>query len=258
MTLTRAWCLRELGDDDAARVALGWFTGDAPGQTPPRNRLVAPTEVSILTTTAGISRGSPPPAGRGCGWRKAVTKMTFGRVNPEPSAKREQTDELIQRICAPLADVHKLAFTPLRRSKTTMTVLVGPLRCAAIAMAVDADADLGDLSARFSERGGPAPTSSISCHRSTPALRGRACAHGDEQRPAGKCLVPRPIRDRHTSLAWRTWGRHADPETHCNVILLGLRHNRSTAIVQQYPQRRHWSGCGGIRRRARCRGALVT
>lgn len=99
-----------------------------------------------------------PPAGDG--WRKAVTKMTFGRVNPEPSAKREQTDELIQRICAPLADVHKLAFVSAKGGvgKTTMTVLVGNavarLRGDRV-MAVDVDADLGDLSARFSERGGP-------------------------------------------------------------------------------------------------------
>lgn len=57
VTLTRAWCLRELGDDDAARVALSaTTTGDAPGQTPPRNRLVAPNRsFDILTTTAGIS-----------------------------------------------------------------------------------------------------------------------------------------------------------------------------------------------------------
>jgi len=86
--------------------------------------------------------------------------MTLGRVNPEPSAKSEQTNELIRRICAPLADVHKVAFVSAKGGvgKTTITAALG----SAIArlrgdrvIAVDVNADLGDLSARFSERGGP-------------------------------------------------------------------------------------------------------
>lgn len=162
VTLTRAWCLRELGDDDAARVALSaTTTGDAPRTNTTAEQAGSPQPKFRHPYDDGrdllVARRRPPA---GDGWRKAVTKMTFGRVNPEPSAKREQTDELIQRICAPLADVHKLAFVSAKGGvgKTTMTVLVGNavarLRGDRV-MAVDVDADLGDLSARFSERGGP-------------------------------------------------------------------------------------------------------
>lgn len=162
VTLTRAWCLRELGDDDAARVALSaTTTGDAPRTNTTAEQAGSPQPKFRHPYDDGrdllVARRRPPA---GDGWRKAVTKMTFGRVNPEPRAKREQTDELIQRICAPLADVHKLAFVSAKGGvgKTTMTVLVGNavarLRGDRV-MAVDVDADLGDLSARFSERGGP-------------------------------------------------------------------------------------------------------
>lgn len=198
VTLTRAWCLRELGDDDAARVALSaTTTGDAPRTNTTAEQAGSPQPKFRHPYDDGrdllVARRRPPA---GDGWRKAVTKMTFGRVNPEPSAKREQTDELIQRICAPLADVHKLAFVSAKGGvgKTTMTVLVGNavarLRGDRV-MAVDVDADLGDLSARFSERGGPPDQHRafrvIAAHQ---ALRGRACAHGDEQRPAGNAWCP--------------------------------------------------------------------
>lgn len=180
VTLTRAWCLRELGDDDAARVALSaTTTGDAPRTNTTAEQAGSPQPKFRHPYDDGrdllVARRRPPA---GDGWRKAVTKMTFGRVNPEPSAKREQTDELIQRICAPLADVHKLAFVSAKGGvgKTTMTVLVGNavarLRGDRV-MAVDVDADLGDLSARFSERGGPQTNIEhfsyclIAAHRST-------------------------------------------------------------------------------------------
>ena len=97
------------------------------------------------------------PAGKG--WRKAVSKMTAGAVNPGPSAKQEQAEELIHRIRASLVDVHKVAFINAKGGvgKTTMTVAAG----SAIArergdrvIAVDVNTDLGDLSARFNENGG--------------------------------------------------------------------------------------------------------
>lgn len=98
------------------------------------------------------------PAGKG--WRKAVSKMTAGAVNPGPSAKQEQAEELIHRIRASLVDVHKVAFISAKGGvgKTTMTVAAGN----AIArergdrvIAVDVNTDLGDLSTRFNENGGP-------------------------------------------------------------------------------------------------------
>lgn len=160
VALTRAWCLRELGDDDAARVALGAATG---GDAPMTNNTAEPTPSPQLTFRHPYDDGRDllvtrrrPAAGEG--WRKWVTKTTFGRVNPEPSVKNAQDEELARRICAPLADIHKLAFVSAKGGvgKTTITVAVGNaiarLRGDRV-IAVDVDADLGDLSSRFGERG---------------------------------------------------------------------------------------------------------
>lgn len=165
VALTRAWCLRELGEQGehaAARVALSTSTV---------------SDIETIDTTAeptsspqstyrysysdgpGLLKARRRPAA-GNGWRKLVTRMTFGRVNPELSVKNEQNDELIRRIRAPLADVQKIAFVSAKGvvGKTTLTVALGnviaQLRGDRV-IAVDVNADLGDLSARFSEPGGP-------------------------------------------------------------------------------------------------------
>ncbi len=78
---------------------LATTTGDALYQTPPRNSC----RLDIHDAAAWTSCGLPPPAG----WGTLARKSVGGRIL-SPSAKREQTDELIQRICAPPADVHKL------------------------------------------------------------------------------------------------------------------------------------------------------
>jgi MinD-like ATPase involved in chromosome partitioning or flagellar assembly len=94
------------------------------------------------------------------GWRKVVSKITAGQVNPGPSAKQERADELIKRIRSSLIAVHKVAFINAKGGvgKTTLAVGVGN----AVArergdrvIAVDVDTDLGNLSRRFSEHGGP-------------------------------------------------------------------------------------------------------
>jgi MinD-like ATPase involved in chromosome partitioning or flagellar assembly len=96
----------------------------------------------------------------GYGWRKLVAKMTAGRVVPGPSAKQELDSRIIDSIRTSLGGVHKVAFVSAKGGvgKSTMTVAVGNaiarLRGDRV-IAVDVDADLGDLSARFSERGGP-------------------------------------------------------------------------------------------------------
>lgn len=162
VALTRAWCLRELGEDDAARVALSAATAAdvqmtnntaEPASSPqPKFRHPYDDGRDFLVTRRR------PPAGDG--WRKFVNKMTFGWVNPQPSAKSAQAEELVRRVCAPLADIHKLAFISAKGGvgKTTLTVVVGNavarLRSDRV-IAMDVDADLGDLSSRFSERGGP-------------------------------------------------------------------------------------------------------
>ena len=94
------------------------------------------------------------------GWRKAVSVMTFGLIKPGPSAKQQRDEELIRRIRASLLDVYVVAFVNSKGGvgKTTMAVAAGN----AIArergdrvIVVDVDTDLGNLSARFHERGGP-------------------------------------------------------------------------------------------------------
>ena len=98
------------------------------------------------------------PAGKG--WRKVVSKMTFGLITPGPSAAQVQAEELIRRIRSSLVDVYVVAFVNAKGGvgKTTMTVAAG----SAIArergdrvIAVDVDTDLGNLSSRFHEHGGP-------------------------------------------------------------------------------------------------------
>jgi MinD-like ATPase involved in chromosome partitioning or flagellar assembly len=94
------------------------------------------------------------------GWRKAVSVMTFGLIRPGPSAKQQRDEELIRRIRASLLDVYVVAFVNSKGGvgKTTMAVAAGN----AIArergdrvIVVDVDTDLGNLSARFHENGGP-------------------------------------------------------------------------------------------------------
>jgi MinD-like ATPase involved in chromosome partitioning or flagellar assembly len=94
------------------------------------------------------------------GWRKAVSVMTFGLIKPGPSAKQQRDEDLIRRIRASLLDVYVVAFVNSKGGvgKTTMAVAAGN----AIArergdrvIVVDVDTDLGNLSARFDEHGGP-------------------------------------------------------------------------------------------------------
>jgi MinD-like ATPase involved in chromosome partitioning or flagellar assembly len=96
----------------------------------------------------------------GTGWRRLVSKATFGLITPGLSAKQELAEKLIRRIKAALGDVYVVAFVNAKGGvgKTTMTVAAG----SAIArergdrvIAVDVDTDLGDLSSRFEQRGGP-------------------------------------------------------------------------------------------------------
>ncbi len=94
------------------------------------------------------------------GWRRAVSAMTFGLIKPGPGAKQVRAEEQIRRIRASLLDVYVVAFVNSKGGvgKTTMAVAAGN----AIArergdrvIVVDVDTDLGNLSARFHENGGP-------------------------------------------------------------------------------------------------------
>ena len=94
------------------------------------------------------------------GWRKVIANITGGRINPGPSAEQQHAAELIRRIRVSLDGVHKVAFVCAKGGvgKSTMAVAVGNVIARVRGdrvIAVDVDPDLGDLSARFSERGGP-------------------------------------------------------------------------------------------------------
>jgi len=94
------------------------------------------------------------------GWRTVIANITGGRINPGPSAEQQHAAELIRRIRASLDGVHKVAFVCAKGGvgKSTMAVTVGNVIARVRGdrvIAVDVDPDLGDLSARFSERGGP-------------------------------------------------------------------------------------------------------
>ncbi len=93
------------------------------------------------------------------GWRRLIAKMTGGRINPGPSAKQEQRDELLAKIRSSLTGVNKVAFLSAKGGvgKTTMTVALGSMIARERGdrvIAVDVNTDLGDLAARFAENGG--------------------------------------------------------------------------------------------------------
>lgn len=94
------------------------------------------------------------------GWRKALATMSFGLITPGPSATQLAADQLVRQIRASLVDVFVVAFVNSKGGvgKTTMAVAAGN----AIArergdrvIVVDVDTDLGNLSSRFHEHGGP-------------------------------------------------------------------------------------------------------
>ena len=136
------------------------------------------------------------PAGKG--WRKVVSKMTFGLITPGPSATQGRPRNSSGVFRSSLLDVYVVAFVNAKGGvgKTTMTVAAG----SAIArergdrvIAVDVDTDLGNLSSRFHEHGGPNANiealSSLQNAGSYSNVRGVHCA---ERRPAGNaCLTER-------------------------------------------------------------------
>ncbi|ORX21131.1 MinD/ParA family ATP-binding protein [Mycobacterium xenopi] len=156
------------GDDQG----LGDFFTDAPpaeGQLPAGWAPASPGPAAPPQQVFSGGYGAPEDTGRivttrrrpsGTGWRKLVSQVSFGLINPGPSAKQEQAEELLRRIKAALLDVYVVAFVNAKGGvgKTTMTVATGN----AIArergdrvIAVDVDTDLGNLSSRFEQQGGP-------------------------------------------------------------------------------------------------------
>lgn len=125
----------------------------APERTAP-----APPPYSAMGEDLLLSRRRAP-AQLG-GWRGAIARASGGRIEPGPSAKQVHVSELIGQVRAPLVAVHKLAVLCLKGGvgKTTVTTALG----IAIArqrgdrvIAVDANPDMGTLSDRFGQYGGP-------------------------------------------------------------------------------------------------------
>ena len=150
---------RELGDFFNAPPDPNASQYQGPVSPPPftgaaSNATVVPADDRpghVVTTTRRIEA---------TGWRKAVAVITFGLIKPGPSAKQVAADELHRRIRSSLLDVFVVAFVNSKGGvgKTTMAVAAGN----AIARArgdrvivVDVDTDLGNLSSRFEEDGGP-------------------------------------------------------------------------------------------------------
>lgn len=137
--------------------AVSVRTRPAPPAAPPVERPAVPErdKADALDLLAVRQR---PTAERG--WRRLVAKVTAGRINPGPSKKQDRESQVIENIRVPLTSVHKVAFVSSKGGvgKSTMTVALGntlaSLRGDRV-IAVDVDADLGDLAARFSEQGGP-------------------------------------------------------------------------------------------------------
>lgn len=160
----------------------GFFTDPPPAQSSPQNNALPATSPKPGSDAPSTSYDGPthPPdmfvtgygapeehqqvvtsrrRPAGTGWRKMVSKATFGLITPGPSAKQEQTEELVRRIKSALVDVYVVAFVNAKGGvgKTTMTVAAG----SAIArergdrvIAVDVDTDLGNLASRFEQHGG--------------------------------------------------------------------------------------------------------
>lgn len=116
------------------------------------------------------------------GWRKTVRLMSGGLVKPGPGPKEESAAQRLDKIRSPLGGVHKIAVLSVKGGvgKTTTTVGVG----SAIArtrgdrvIATDLDADLGDLSDRFHDAGGPAANIQYLAQRGTVESYAEVRAH---------------------------------------------------------------------------------
>lgn len=194
-------------------------TGDATPFSTPGSGFGASTEGLEPVVT-------PRRRPTGKGWRKAVSKMTAGTVNPGPSSKQEQAAELSRRIRGALVDVHKVAFVNAKGGvgKTTMTVAVG----SAIArergdrvIAVDVHTDLGDLSDRFTEQGGPKANiealSSLQHAGSYSTVRVYTAQNDDRLEVLGSQNDP---RSHYTLNAQDYTSTMQILQTHYNVVLL--------------------------------------
>lgn len=120
--------------------------------------------------------------------------MTFGLINPGPSAKQLRDEELVRRIRASLVDVYVVAFVNSKGGvgKTTMAVAAGN----AIArergdrvIVVDVDTDLGNLSSRFHESGGPKANIESGIAAERWQLLQCAGFHRPERRPVGDAVL---------------------------------------------------------------------
>lgn len=143
-----------------------WQAAPAPSQPMPQPAGPTGNEQSLFGPDAAfgdvrqdtIEPPAKPVAQKG--WRKTVRLMSGGLVKPGPGPKEESAAQRLDKIRSPLNGVHKVAVLSVKGGvgKTTTTVGVG----SAIArtrgdrvIATDLDADLGDLSDRFHDAGGP-------------------------------------------------------------------------------------------------------
>lgn len=162
----------------------------------------------------------------GHGWRKLIATLTAGRINPGPSPAEKHAAELIGRIRASLDGVHKVAIVSAKGGvgKSTLTVGLGNLIARVRGdrvIAVDVNANLGDLSARFSETRGPKATiehvAAMTDARRYSKVRMHTVVNNDRLELLGAQNNP---RSSYTLGPQDYRATMKILETHCNVILL--------------------------------------
>lgn len=91
------------------------------------------------------------------GWRRALHKISGGRINPGDSAEQRRRDQLSERVRRPIDGDFRLAVLSLKGGvgKTTTTIGLGSTLAALRGdrvIAVDANPDLGTLGARVPQQ----------------------------------------------------------------------------------------------------------
>lgn len=186
-----------------------------------------------------LLRRKPSHTAASRGWRKWISKITVGRISPGPSAKQERAAEQVERIRAALNAVHKVAFINFKGGvgKSTSTVAVGN----AIArvrgdrvIAIDSNPDMGTLSARFGEDGGPAANiealAGIQSAERYSSVRVHTVQNGDRLEMLGAQNDPRTdytLGPRDYSAALKVL------ELHYNVILIDYGTSLTSPLFQR-------------------------
>ncbi|HMA47363.1 MAG TPA: MinD/ParA family protein [Frankiaceae bacterium] len=146
----------EPGVGDEPEEPTGPEVGDEPDRQPdeePGGAAVAAADTGPLRLDPAALLPARVEVADG-GWRRAVYRMTRGRVNPGPSEPEKQRRELVRRVRTPLVGCHRLAVLSLKGGvgKTTTTVAIGAVLASLRGdrvIALDANPDRGTLGGKL-------------------------------------------------------------------------------------------------------------